>query len=577
MTGLRLAAIAIAILAVADPGVTSSRSSRPLVSVVTTSPGNAALGDAVVAELGRRFTAVRGPIDGAAGTVLVGRRLPDEGSAWRGPVVAIKPASAERPIRIVAIDVPDGSPVNVRVPVIVRAQVNAVRGRRVQFQLRADGAVVETQDTALLVDSAEVNIAFTYLPVAPGMVRLETLIGIDGSAPVDSASTVTEIRDQRFDVLFFDLQASWASTFVRRAVEADPRFTVTHRVRTSRGVSSTSGSAPANLRDAASLADVSTIVVGSPDQLTEADAGTLSAFMRGRGGRVVLLMDGRIASAFTRLTGVERWRSTRLAAATALADSSRHGALRAQELAWPAQAPVGWTVHSANVAADSSLRAVVWSIPVGAGRLLVSGALDAWHYRDADASAFDTFWPNVIAELGAGAPPRLEVSLSSRALTSGQVARVSVQVRDVALSRGSEPSAEASATLVSGTDSTPVRLWPTGDPGVFTGTMVAPGRSGTHRLIVAAGVDRSELPFMVDPRAVGTADDTTLVDAFVSSRGGFTVSEADVRQLSGRLASAFPAVSRVETWYPMRSAWWIVPFTLLLGAEWWWRRRRGLA
>jgi hypothetical protein len=36
-------------------------------------------------------------------------------------------------------------------------------------------------------------------------------------------------------------------------------------------------------------------------------------------------------------------------------------------------------------------------------------------------------------------------------------------------------------------------------------------------------------------------------------------------------------VPRAETWHPMRSAWWIIPFALALSGEWWLRRRRGLA
>jgi hypothetical protein len=34
---------------------------------------------------------------------------------------------------------------------------------------------------------------------------------------------------------------------------------------------------------------------------------------------------------------------------------------------------------------------------------------------------------------------------------------------------------------------------------------------------------------------------------------------------------------RMERWWPMRSAWWIVPFVGLLGFEWFVRRRRGFA
>ena len=82
---------------------------------------------------------------------------------------------------------------------------------------------------------------------------------------------------------------------------------------------------------------------------------------------------------------------------------------------------------------------------------------------------------------------------------------------------------------------------------------------------------------IVDPAARTPArDEHELVETFAASRRGLLMPESRLRELPSLLSAALPAVSRVETWHPMRTAWWIVPFALLLGAEWWWRRRRGL-
>jgi hypothetical protein len=228
------------------------------------------------------------------------------------------------------------------------------------------------------------------------------------------------------------------------------------------------------------------------------------------------------------------------------------------------------------VGRDSSRRAIVWSAPVGAGRLFVSGALDSWHFRDG-GSGFDEFWTNAIAELSATAPSPIELKMSPQLVRPGQPVPIEASIRDVFLSSSDERSSTVSAALVGSDDSSMVRLWPAAAPGIFTGSVIAPRRSGVYRLIVATNTERVEAPIVIDSAArMVTHDDRDAIEAFVSSHGGSVVPETQLRELRRRLTSALPTVSRVETWHPMRSAWWILPFAILLGAEWWWRRRRGL-
>jgi hypothetical protein len=240
--------------------------------------------------------------------------------------------------------------------------------------------------------------------------------------------------------------------------------------------------------------------------------------------------------------------------------------------------PAGASLYFVSIGRDSSRRAVVWSVPVGAGRLLVSGALDSWHYRDRATSGFDSCWTTMIAQLSGASLPALDVSLSKRSMAPGQTGQVRVAVRDAMLSSRADRTSNVAAVLVRAGDSTMVRLWPETTPGAFAGTIVAPQHPGTYRLVVSSGSDRAEASIVVDPAARSpSSGERSVVEAFVSSRGGTVVPEAQVSELSGALSAAFQTVSRVETWHPMRSAWWIVPFALLLGAEWWWRRRRGKA
>ena len=76
---------------------------------------------------------------------------------------------------------------------------------------------------------------------------------------------------------------------------------------------------------------------------------------------------------------------------------------------------------------------------------------------------------------------------------------------------------------------------------------------------------------------IAAREERHLMSAYAASRQGQLITDSELRRLPRALTSALESVSRVETWHPMRSPWWIVPFALLLGAEWWWRRRNGLA
>jgi hypothetical protein len=67
------------------------------------------------------------------------------------------------------------------------------------------------------------------------------------------------------------------------------------------------------------------------------------------------------------------------------------------------------------------------------------------------------------------------------------------------------------------------------------------------------------------------------LDALAAAYGAALVDpdvEADVRS---RLRDSITASVEPGRIYPMRSPWWLLPFTLCLGGEWWLRRRSGLS
>ena len=252
-------------------------------------------------------------------------------------------------------------------------------------------------------------------------------------------------------------------------------------------------------------------------------------------------------------------------------------------LAWPAVLPPGAReLASARPAGASRTEpgAVIWRVPVGTGDLVVSGALDAWRHRDPAMSRFDEYWRETIADAAAAGATQVEIGLSSTILAPGEQAEITATLRTAALDDAAtlSPGNSVTAWLDVAGDSVRIPLWPDGMPGRFRGSFRAPVAPGLHRVSVARADMRADVPLLVSTTAAAPAlDESDLVAAWVSSRGGDVIEERNLDELNSALERTLRPVPRNETWYPMRSAWWIVPFTLLLGAEWLARRRGGLA
>src|SRR5262249_38549020 len=154
-------------------------------------------------------------------------------------------------------------------------------------------------------------------------------------------------------------------------------------------------------------------------------------------------------------------------------------------------------------------------------------------------------------------------------------------IRDAALRPAITAVANAPAiraSVVATLDgSGPVHLWPTADVGQFRGSLRAPSSPGIYRLRVTGNGATTDVPLVVatDVRRA-TPSAGRLLDAWASARGGRAFSASEIDQLPSALTAAIRPAARLETWHPMRSAWWIAPFAFALSGEWWLRRRRGL-
>jgi hypothetical protein len=581
--GLRCSAILIALAGAIDPAHTSNRIGKPNVAVVAVDPSDSALADGVAGSLAKRFTVSRAASSAVDASIVVGDRLPSDAQDFssRMPVLAVNSERDGRAM-IEAASAPAAAPSGSRVPVDASIRMSGARGRTLDIALRAGPVIVDRFSRVVASDDERIATELGFVPPTVGASPLRVSATLRGSRDTAVADLAVDVRDQRWSVLFFDPRPSWMSTFARRAVERDARFVVASRVVTSRGVSTEAGRPPARLDDLALLKLFDAVVVGSPESLTDRDVAGLEAFMRRRGGSVVLLLDRRAPGPFDRITGVEAWSADSLSRAVSILASGDTAGLRATELAFPRRRPVGASsVALTSGARVDSLngRAAIWRLPVGSGRLIVSGALDAWRYRDRAVSSFDRFWRTTIANAASESPSPIDVVVASPASRPGQRTLVRVSVRDVALSSTPSMRASVAASLqsTSGETVAPVRLWPSGSPGELEGEVTAPEGDGVYRIVVTGDGARGDAPIVVSSDARHpTPDDRDLLAAWAAAHGARALSSSQIGELPSALIGAIHPIDRAETWHPMRSVWWIVPFALLLSAEWWMRRRRGL-
>jgi hypothetical protein len=566
---LRLLAFAIAIAGAVDPAITLSGASRARIALVALDPASAisvSIRDRIARDLSTSYDVVPAITSDAAAAVVIGESYPD------APLVRSRFGAALPDALLVATVTTKGPSPNGAhiVRVDTPREVPAATAIHVDAEIASRGTVGQTTDAIVTIAGLEVGRAshqwttdgerwrasIDAVPVGdpPYVLRIEA-----GT----KADIVVGLRRDPIRVEFYDPRPSWATTFVRRALEADPRFQVATVSSTSRGISTRAGEAVA-LNDPR-LDTFDTVVVGGLDRLSAADVGALDRYMRERGGAVVVLPDQRIESGPARdlVPGLaERLleQPAKLVVAPAMA------APQASELL---------VFHTLPPAADviarlpgDSAPAIV-SMPRGDGRLLVSGAMDAWRYRAADNGAFDRFWQSTIAGLALAVPPPIAIDVDPPLLRPGQPGIVIARVR-------SREARGVSASI----DGQPLRLVPAAESGVYRGEFVAGPASGPSTIDVRADAvagthGARSLIVRPDAQVLSPASAPSLT-LLAKSHRGIDVTPDRVSDLERFLRAAIDAPRVPLVRHPMRSTWWILPFAFCLSAEWWLRRRGGL-
>lgn len=568
---LRAIAVAIAVAGIVDPAI-ARRAAVPL-PVDVLMPRQSDPDYARAASVRERLASAlegRAVLDGAeppqAFVALGAATLPD---SFGTPVFSV-PLGTVPSLSIEALGVPPVVP-GQRAPVAATLRAVGLAGRTSSIALARSGTALETIEHVWKTDDEVHEARLGFVPAAAGVHRVRitaTTPGLPGSAAADLAVAA---RNRRLRVLAYEARPSWPVAFVRRSLEVEPLFDVTATARTTSRAATTSAGAPATLA-ALQAGRFDAILVGAPDALSDADIQSLDAFVSRRGGTMILLPDRRIPEPLRRRFGLPALEEVVLERPLTMQPPGP--SLRASELLLAPHAadgfePLGLMRHG------SQDRAVMASLVHGAGRIVISGALDAWRYRaDAEAS-FEMFWRGLVADAALAAPPRLSAGVEPAVARPGDEIAISVAVRptEFTADRGVSEIPAVTAELQSTRGGrVAIRLWPGTAPGTYTARLPAPP-AGEYALSVSGDGASADAPLLVADDVVHPAARTSRATAFAAGASGGAI-VADAEELATRLSAV--AVAGVEQrTRPMRSPWWLLPFAGVLCAEWALRRRGG--
>jgi hypothetical protein len=590
---LRLAAWAIAIGGAIDPALALPGASRARLAVVVPPPFSAAAAaarDRVARDLSASYEIVPYLVTDAAAAIVIGDRYPDEVVPDAMLVATVSASDAAPGVRIVGIDAPSAVPASTLIHLDVELEASLVAGQTTDVTASIAGLETARASHRWNADQERWHASIDVVPVGdpPYLVQVRLTDSAKATSVKKAGTTVADVvvdvRRTPLRVEFYDPRPSWATTFLRRALEADPRFQVATLSVTSRGIFAQTGGAvpPGDAR----LDAFDVVILGGLDRLSAAEAGALDRYMRGRGGAVVAVPDQRIDARPARdlvnggppargpVSGGVRLEpdlAERLLEQPAtLTVTPPAASLRASELlVMRVDAPGSEVIARVPDADPAKALPVIVSAPRGSGRLLLSGVMDAWRFRAADNAAFDRFWQSTIAGLALAVAPPIAIGIEPPLLRPGEPGALIVRVHP--------PDATALSASIDGDQ--PIRLLPDSEAGVYRGRFVAkqtPGLStvevraaaaqplsASHRFVVSAGAVR--LPTRGAPLAM-----------LASSHRGIDVSPDRIPELERFVHGAVTAPRTRQTRHPMRSAWWMLPFAVCLSAEWWLRRRQGL-
>ena len=569
MIVLRILAVIVAIGGIVDPSIQVTRT-RPLqvrLFAASDDPDAVAAASRLRASLSGRAELV--DAGGGAATVVVGPRLTAPALAGSGPVSVV---SLDEPPSVAIVEAPatvtliPGSTVDIPVAL----QATGVTGQRSVAVLEQDGVEL-TRVEHLWQNEGRAAITLRYVAVSQGAQRL--------TARVQPLPGERRIVDNQVDVLamaaarpgvvaVIEPRPSWSAGFVRRALEADPAFQVSSVIRTSRGITTRAGDTPPIIQ-APQLSRFDLVIAGAPEDLRREEVEALWQFVDRRGGTLVLLPDRVPTGPYAeRLPGKV---SEHLLNEPRPLDPS--GVL-ASELLTMTALPRG-----ARAIAALNGAPVIVSWPVGDGRIILSGALDAWRYRADQKSPLSRVWREELLTAALHAPPPIAISLRPAVVRPGSDVHIEVRLRRTEWADAGPATREARLPGVAARISDSrgqlqtIRLWPKAEPGLFEGEFSV-AEAGVHSVRVETDQHAAETTLLVDASAALPASPRMDLGPVAALTGGVTGTASEMSKVVQHLSS-LPRGQQRASIRPFESAWWTVIFAALLCGEWALRRGAG--
>jgi hypothetical protein len=589
-------AIAVAVAAAIDPTWTTARPERgrlgilvdasPTMSLPASTSGPDTRGQQALAIRDEVVAALADDADiepylspGQDAVLVIGDALrPLPGSTPPVPVWTVTVGSTLSPnVEVESVALPHRVALGSRVLVEVTIRGVGVAGETTTVTLTAGALAVASRAHTWQPGTSRVSLAFEVVPWATGplALRATALPGAREATNLDNAVDATTYVGRRpARVLVLDAHPSWTTRFVSLALAGDPEVQLTSRTHLGRSVQVQSGgSVPVALTPQA-LEEFDVVVVSSLDAESTAAVRWLDTFLRRRGGTVLLLADDVAGLEATRRWWTASFRERTTDAPTAITlDAGR--ALRWHAATFADATGLPPTARVFARSSDARPRPVVVAQPVGAGRLVVSLALDAWRYRGVDEGAFAQVFRSLTIWLARQASPEFDVRVMPGA---GRDASSTIEARDYREPPDGRPRRLPVAQFRHGDADRAVELWPTAAVGGYRAHLDA--FPGADLGLVTFGRDDAAAA-----AAIGVASGARPalhpalpLEWLALAHGGTPARPAELTALTASLRAHLDAARQREnvTFGPMRSPWWLVPFALALGLEWGLRRRSGL-